>query len=121
MPRQDAVLRLREMLLARRVDLSLKLAVELADLRDFRAAESAADSADVAFETSSYEIASQLAELDADELSQTERALARLNQRTYGICEGCQARIPAARLNALPAVGAIASFEKEVRFPGAVR
>jgi DnaK suppressor protein len=35
-------------------------------------------------------------------LNQIDRALARLTQGTYGICELCQVKIPLARLNALP-------------------
>ena len=60
------------------------------------------DSADAAFDAGSEEIASQLAELEARELSQIERALARMKQGTYGLCEVCQTKIPVARLNALP-------------------
>src|SRR5438132_11281130 len=102
MARRDALLRLHKSLLARRDDLRAKLAGELAHLRDFKAADSTGDSADVAFETGSDEMASQLAALDSRELNQIERALARLKQGTYGLCEICQARIPVARLNALP-------------------
>jgi DnaK suppressor protein len=106
MPRQDALLRLHETLRARSADLRHQLAGELACLRDFKTADSTSDSADVAFQTSSDEMSSQLAELDARELSQIEGALARLAQGTYGVCEGasedCQKRIPVARLNALP-------------------
>ena len=47
-------------------------------------------------------MASQLAELEARELAQIERALARLKQGIYGLCEGCQKKIPVGRLNALP-------------------
>jgi DnaK suppressor protein len=82
------------------------LAGDLAALRDLSAADSTGDSADVAFETSSDEMSSQLAEMDARELGQIERALARLLQGRYGVCEGgsenCQIKIPVARLNALP-------------------
>jgi DnaK suppressor protein len=102
MARRDALLRLHKSLLARRNDLRKKLAGELANLREFKAVDSIGDSADVAFETGSDEMASQLAELDARELNQIERALARLKQGTYGICEGCQRKIPVSRLNALP-------------------
>jgi RNA polymerase-binding transcription factor len=104
MARRDALLRLHKSLLARREDLRKKLAGELANLRDFRSADSTGDSADVAFETGSDEMASQLAELDARELHQIERALDRLRQGTYGVCEGeaCHEKIPIARLNALP-------------------
>ncbi|HLW68840.1 MAG TPA: TraR/DksA family transcriptional regulator, partial [Gemmataceae bacterium] len=48
------------------------------------------------------EIASQLAELEAKELNQIQRAITRLRQGTYGHCETCAAKIPVARLNALP-------------------
>ena len=40
--------------------------------------------------------------MEARELSQVERALLRMKQGTYGVCEGCQCKIPVARLNALP-------------------
>jgi DnaK suppressor protein len=40
--------------------------------------------------------------LDARELNQIERALTKLKNGTYGICEGCAAKIGVARLNALP-------------------
>jgi DnaK suppressor protein len=104
MARRDALLRLHKSLLARRADLLNKLAGELAHLRDFKSADTTGDSADVAFETGSDEMASQLAELDARDLYQIERALLRLRQGTYGICEGedCGKKIPVARLNALP-------------------
>ena len=35
-------------------------------------------------------------------MNQIHRALTRLTQGTYGICEVCQEKIPVARLNALP-------------------
>src|SRR5205823_15035609 len=60
------------------------------------------DSADAAFDTGSEEIASQLLELEGKELLQIERALKRLRQGTYGVCEACSAKIPVVRLNALP-------------------
>src|SRR5689334_22764484 len=106
MARRDALLRLHKTLLARRAHLRAKLTGELVDLREFRAADSAGDNADAAFEADGDEMSSQLAELDDRELSQIERALARLQQGRYGVCEGgsanCQKKIPLARLNALP-------------------
>src|SRR5436309_11717770 len=102
MARREALLRLHKSLLARRTDLRNKLADELANMRNFKRADSTGDSADVAFETGSDEMASQLAALDSRELSQIERALARLKQGTYGLCEHCQHKIPVGRLNALP-------------------
>jgi RNA polymerase-binding transcription factor len=98
MARQEALLRLHTTLLARRDHLRKKLEEELANLRN----SGTGDTADVAFESGSDEMASQLAEFDARELTQIERALARLKQGTYGLCESCQKKIPVGRLNALP-------------------
>ena len=100
MARRDALLRLHKTLLARRGALRKALAGELADLRNFKT--DSGDSVDVAFDTGSDEIATQLAELEARELNQIERALARMKQGIYGVCEHCQGKIPVARLNALP-------------------
>jgi DnaK suppressor protein len=100
MARRDALLRLHKTLVARGAALRKTLAGELADLR--LKTTDTGDSADAAFDAGSEEIASQLAELEARELSQIERALARMKQGTYGQCEYCQIRIPVARLNALP-------------------
>jgi DnaK suppressor protein len=100
MARRDALLRLHKTLEARRVALRKALAGELADLRHSQA--DTGDSADEAFDAGSDEIASQLVELEARELNQIERALARIKQGSYGVCESCQKKIPVARLNALP-------------------
>jgi DnaK suppressor protein len=86
--------------MARSAALRKTLAGELADMR--LKSSQTGDSADAAFDAGSEEIASQLAELEARELSQIERAIARMKQGTYGLCEVCQTKIPVARLNALP-------------------
>src|SRR5437016_12569331 len=115
---RDAWLRLHKTLLARRSALRKALAGELADLRKI-SADATGDSADVAFDAGSEEIASQLAELEARELNQIERALARMKQGTYGVCEVCQARIPVARLNALPYSTTCIDCQREMEsFPG---
>jgi DnaK suppressor protein len=126
MARRDALLRLHQSLLARREHLRRKLAGELANLRDFKSGDATGDSVDVAFETGSDEMTSQLAELDARELSQIERALVKLKQGTYGICEGedhngnpCGQKIPVARLNALPYTTLCIRCQREMeKFPG---
>jgi DnaK suppressor protein len=102
MARRDALLRLHKSLLTRRSDILKKLADELDNLRNHKDSDSSGDAADVAFEAGSDEMTSHLAELDARELSQIERALVRLKQGIYGVCEGCGGKIPVGRLNALP-------------------
>src|SRR2546422_293587 len=100
MARREALLRLHKSLVSRRDELRRRLGRELKDLRNYKA--DTGDSADQAFDSGSEEVASQLAELEARELAQIERALARLKQGIYGLCEGCQKKIPVGRLNALP-------------------
>jgi DnaK suppressor protein len=78
------------------------LTEELDSLRNLKDTDASGDAADVAFEAGSDEMTSQLAELDSRELRQIERALARLKQGTYGLCENCGHKIPVGRLNALP-------------------
>jgi DnaK suppressor protein len=102
MARRDALLRLHKSLLGRRADLHKKLTADLNNLRNFQSSDSTGDAADVAFESGSDEMASQLAELDSRELGQIDRALIRLKQGTYGLCEACHCKIPVGRLNALP-------------------
>jgi DnaK suppressor protein len=102
MTRQNALLRLHQDLLASRDGVGRKLAGDLSNLRDFRMADSTGDSADLAFEAGSDEMSSHLVELDNRELCKIERALARWQRGTFGVCESCEKRIPLARLNALP-------------------
>src|SRR5438874_8733662 len=118
MARRDALLRLHKTLLARRSALRKALAGELADLRQL-SADATGDSADVAFGAGSDDIASQLTELEARELNQIERALARLKQGIYGVCEVCQNKIPVARLNALPYSTTCINCQREMEsYPG---
>ena len=101
MARSEALLRLHKTLAGRRAELLRKLREDMEGLRNQESGDTG-DSADAAFEAGSDEMASHLAEMDARELTQIERALVRLKQGTYGLCEVCQKRIPVGRLNALP-------------------
>lgn len=102
MARQDALLRLHKSLMARRTELRKRLGMQLEDLAHTKHSSVSGDAADAAFDSSGEELASTLAELEAKELAQVERALRRLKSGTYGLCEACSAKIPVARLNALP-------------------
>ncbi len=102
MARRDALLKLHQRLIARRDSLRQMLAGDLSALRSGKRETQAGDAADAAFGTGTDEILSKLAEMEARELAQLERAIKRLEQGTYGRCEVCDKRIPVARLNALP-------------------
>ena len=101
MARREALLRITKLLLNRRNMLRKRLGTDLDELAQKNTFTSG-DAADAAFETSGEEVASQLAELEAKELAQIEFALRRIKQGLYGICNGCEGKIPVARLNALP-------------------
>src|ERR1700752_5187785 len=102
MARRDALIRLHQNLKARRADLYKRLGMQLRDLGHQKTSAAAGDAADAAFDSGSEDVSSRLAELEAKELQQIERALLRMKQGSYGLCEACQTRIPVARLNALP-------------------
>src|SRR3954470_11058391 len=101
MARRDALLRLHKSLVSRREDLGRRLGGDLKDLYEGTAGVGG-DTADLAFDSGSEEVTSQLAQLESRELAQIERSLLRLKTGTYGVCEGCAKRIPVTRLNALP-------------------
>jgi DnaK suppressor protein len=101
MARRDVLLRLHKSLVARDAALRDALAGEVRNLRRIRT-DQTGDSADGAFDSGSEEISTQLAGLEARELNQIHRALTRLTQGTYGICELCKKKIPVARLSTLP-------------------
>jgi DnaK suppressor protein len=84
--------------MSRRNELRSRLGKELKDLGNLNPG----DAADVAFGAGSEEVTSHLAELEARELRQVERAMAKIKGGTYGVCEGCSSKIPVERLNALP-------------------
>ena len=122
MARRDALLRLHKSLMGRRNELRRRLGGELKDLCRTNTAAPSGDSVDAAFDSGSEEIASQLAELEAKELRQVERAITKIKNGTYGMCESCQAKIPVARLNALPystlCVNCKREYESDAGFAG---
>lgn len=118
MARRDALLRLHKTLVGRRDELRRRLGGALKDLQNAKSADAMGDSADLAFDSGSEEITSQLAELESRELAQIERALAQLRQGSYGICEGCQKKIPVSRLNALPFSTTCVSCQREMEMFG---
>lgn len=120
MARTDALLQLHKTLVARRAELRKRLGMELDVLSHSKGMQRSGDAADAAFDASGEELSSQLAELEAKELVQVERALRRLKQGTYGKCEGCAIRIPVARLNALPYSTLCIKCQREFERDGSV-
>jgi DnaK suppressor protein len=89
---------------------------EVKNLRGVMAVDVTGDTADAAFEAGSGEVSSQM---DSRELSQIERALARLKQGKYGTCENCEKKITLARLNALPYATLCINCERQMeKYPG---
>jgi DnaK suppressor protein len=118
MARRDALLRLHKSLTARRDELRKRLGGDLRDLSNSQKSDATGDSADLAFDSGSEEVASQLAELESRELLQIERALNKLKQGTFGLCEGCSRRIPVARLNTLPFIATCIECQREMEIYG---
>jgi DnaK suppressor protein len=116
MARRDALLRLHQALVDRRGELLRRIGGGLKDLLH-RSGDSG-DSADQAFESCGEEVTSQLAELESRELTQIERSLARLKRGIYGVCEGCQKKIPVSRLNALPFSTTCIQCQREMEISG---
>lgn len=60
------------------------------------------DIADIASELNSEALSSVLTEVEIDTLKQIEWALEKIENGSYGICEGTKKKIPIARLKAIP-------------------
>jgi DnaK suppressor protein len=118
MARRDALLRLHKALTGRCDELRRRLGGDLQDLSNSQGEDATGDSADLAFDGGSEEVASQLAELESRELTQIERALTKLKQGTYGLCEGCAKKIPVARLNVLPYSTTCIECQREMEIHG---
>ena len=101
MARKDAMSNMREVLITRRDALRKALAGDLSLLKELRE-QSSGDVVDFALDSAQDEISSQLAEVESRELAHIEKALERMRDGTYGLCEGCNNSIPLARLQALP-------------------
>lgn len=68
---------------------------------DFRT-ETGGDACDMAFNTTESEISLQLAQHSSQEINLIKVALDKITKGQYGLCDGCDCKIMAARLEALP-------------------
>lgn len=117
MTRKDAILNMRQVLIRRRDALRKALAGDLSQLKEL-GAKASGDVVDAALDCAQDEISSQLAEVESRELARIENALERMRVGKYGICEGCAAAIPLARLNALPYATSCIQCQREAERTG---
>jgi len=117
MKRKEAILRLRKVLVKRRNALRKALAGDLSSLQELRG-EPGGDAIDAALDSAHFEINSQLAEIESRELVQIEKALERMRNGTYGICELTGRSIPLARLQALPYTTVCVEAQRELEETG---
>jgi DnaK suppressor protein len=93
------------------------LAGDLSSLKELRG-QPGGDTLDVALDAANDEINSQLAEMESRELSRIEKALERMRNGTYGICEITGKPIPLARLQALPYATTRVDAQRELERQG---
>ncbi len=99
MTRREAISRLRGELVNRRAIIHAALKGDLTALSGVSACGNLADSA---LGAANEEMASQLAEVESDELQQIDLALGRFASGDFGDCKDCLDPIPIARLEAIP-------------------
>lgn len=100
--RRDKWVSLRRTLLRRRQELLGEMHGELASRGTDAAGASFNDVADQASRALCDELAQGFAEIATANLRMIDRALERIEKRTYGRCENCGKAIPVSRLRALP-------------------
>ncbi len=113
MARKDAILSMYNVLIKRRDALRKALAGDLSLLKELRD-QTSGDVVDAALDSAQDEISSQLAEVESRELASIDKALARMKEGAFGSCEACNAKIPMARLNALPYATFCIDCQREV-------
>lgn len=101
MSRKEQLERMQETLTQRREALRQAVNGDDSLLRNF-SQNSGGDVVDFAADSAVGELGSQLAEVSSRELLLLDQAMQRMQEGSYGKCEGCQKNIPLARLQALP-------------------
>jgi DnaK suppressor protein len=118
MTRKDAIHNLRKVLVRRRDALRNALSGDWSMLQELRA-QSKGDVVDFAVDAVQDEISSQLAEVESRELANIEKALERIRDGEYGVCDHCSGAIPLARLQALPYATSCIRCQRELEKIGA--
>jgi len=105
---------MRGLLLRRREELLAQMNDGLADSRLDRVGAQFQDAADRATDSLYHELAQGVAEIATANLHKIDRALEKIERKTYGKCEACGKRIPQARLRALPFADLCVRCQQEV-------
>jgi DnaK suppressor protein len=116
--RKELIQTLQKVLRKRRDALRSALSGDLSLLNQLRE-QSKGDVVDFALDAAQDEISSQLAEVESRELANIERALERIRDGEYGLCDHCGGNIPLARLQALPYATSCIRCQRELEKLGA--
>jgi len=93
---------LRAMLLERRNGILRNIDEEIDPTLEDKTPGVVGDVVDLAQESSKNELSLHLAEVESRELGQIDKAIQKIGEGTYGVCEKCGENISQARLKALP-------------------
>jgi len=94
-------LELRDQLMQLRENLRKEIQAEVRGARD-RDLDHITDTSDIAADAAEGELAFRLAETESVEAEEIDKAIEKLDQGTYGICESCAEEINAERMKFLP-------------------
>ncbi len=117
MKRNDAIQRIRQVLINRRNALRKSVTGQL-DLPKRDETKTVGDEIDAAVESVQDELLSQLAAAESRELQRINIALERITDGSYGVCECCQKNIPLARLQAVPYATLCIKCQREMELEG---
>lgn len=92
----------KDLLLAKRRELSSNISSEIAEMRDADNSDLTTSDVDDIGASQDNETTFKILELESDNLGQIDDALERIEEGTYGICEECKEPIGIERLKALP-------------------
>jgi DnaK suppressor protein len=109
---------LRKRLVRRRQELLDQMQGELDDSRERATGARFDDVADRASDILYNELAQGFAEIASADLKMIERAIEKMDEGNYGLCEGCGGRIPQARLRALPFAALCVECKREEEAEG---
>ena len=101
MARKDAIAKLKKTLIQRRESLHRAMKGDLSLLQKINR-QKTGDVLDAAADSVQDELNSQLLEAESRELQAIDEAIARMENKSYGICSDCGKSIPLTRLRAVP-------------------